>query len=199
VCQRGRWTRQEVEAGCQPGGQVGRSGYVMTDQVGDADSFGAFMAGASPALLRFGYVLTGDRHRAEELVQGALVATLRRWRHVHADGPHAYVRRAMVNAHTSAWRKLRREMPLPDGYDPVSTIGDPTQYDDIDRLVRAMRKLPARQQAVIALRYYEDLSEAETAQVLRCAPGTVKAHASRALRTLRKDLEADRTLEGNPS
>ncbi len=157
------------------------------------------MAGSLTSLLRFGYVLTGDRHRGEELVQTALVATYRRWRHVRADGPHAYVRRAMVNSHTSLWRRTRREAPMPEGYDTTSIIGLPSDYDEADSLLRAMRVLPPRQRAVIVLRYYDDLTEVETARVLSCSVGTVKSHASRALRSLRTELDRHQSLEETTS
>ncbi|MDX6227742.1 MAG: hypothetical protein QOI76_1132 [Frankiales bacterium] len=164
------------------------------------DSFAAFMGAALPALLRFGHVLTGDPHRGEELVQAALVTTYRRWRHLRREEPHAYVRRAMVNAHTSLWRRHRRETQLPEGFDPISAGAGPADYDDVDLVLRALRVLPPRQRAVMVLRYYDDLSEAEIAHALGCSPGTVKSQASRALRTLRREL--DRTahaLEGTPS
>ena len=164
---------------------------------GRDDTFPAFMAAALPSLLRFGYVLTGDPHRGEELVQSALVTTYRRWRHLRHEEPHAYVRRAIVNAHTSLWRRHRREAPLPDGFDPPARADGVTRYDDVDQVLRALRVLPPRQRAVIVLRYYDDLSEAEIARTLGCSPGTVKSQASRALRTLRRELEnADHALEG---
>ena len=167
----------------------------MTPLAESEGSFEEFMAGSLAGLLRFGYVLTGDRHRADDLVQAALVATYRRWRHVRADGPHAYVRRAMVNTHTSMWRRTRRETLMPEGFDSVSGSGNPSAYDEADELVRVMRVLPARQRAVIVLRYYDDLTEAETARVLGCSVGTVKSHASRALRSLRTELETRHAIE----
>lgn len=161
------------------------------------DSFTTFMRAALPGLLRFGHVLTGDQHRGEELVQSALVATFRRWRHLRQDEPHAYVRRAMVNAHTSLWRRHRRESPLPDGFDPVGGGPGPTAFDDVDLVLRALRVLPARQRTVMVLRYYDDLSEAEIAQALGCSAGTVKSQASRALRSLRRELDhTPHALEG---
>ncbi len=164
------------------------------------DSFDAFMAAALPGLLRFGFVLTGDQHRGEELAQAALVTTYRRWKKLRHDEPHAYVRRAMVNAHTSVWRKHRREAPLPPGFDPVARGASPGDYDDVDLVIRALRALPSRQRAVMVLRYYDDLSEADIARTLGCSPGTVKSPASRALKTLRRELDrADHALEGTSS
>jgi RNA polymerase sigma-70 factor (sigma-E family) len=151
--------------------------------------FEEFASAALPGLLRFGHVLTGDPQRAEELVQQALVSTWARWRRIEHDQPHAYVRRAMVNTHTSWWRRSRHEAPLPVGYDLAAPqIG---ALEERDRTLTALRQLPPRQRAVIVLRYYEDLSEADIARVLDCSPGTVKSQASRALRTLHTLLSPD--------
>ena len=152
--------------------------------------FEQFASAALPGLLRFGHGLTGDPRLAEELVQQALVSTWGRWAKIRHDQPHAYVRRAMVHHHTSWWRRARREMPLPDWYDRVEPRS--SAVEDRDRTMAALRRLPSRQRAVIVLRYYEDLSEAEIADVLGCSPGTVKSHASRALRTLENLLSDDR-------
>ena len=158
------------------------------------------MGAALPGLLRFGYVLTGDAHRGEELAQTALVTTYRRWRHLRHEEPHAYVRRAMVNAHTSLWRRHRRETPLPERFDLPSPHSGPVAYDDVDQVLRALRVLPPRQRAVMVLRYYEDLSEAEIARTLGCSPGTVKSQASRAMKALRRELDrVAQSLEGSTS
>ena len=157
--------------------------------------FEQFAAAALPGLLRFGHVLTGDPLRAEELVQQALVSTWVRWRKIEHDQPHAYVRRAMVHTHTSWWRRSRFESSLPAGFDAAAPHGP--DLGERDRTLAALRLLPPRQRAVIVLRYYEDLSEADIAKVLGCSPGTVKSQASRALRTLREHLAPD--LESSPT
>jgi RNA polymerase sigma-70 factor (sigma-E family) len=157
------------------------SGYV--------EDFEEFAVAALPALLRFGVVLTGDRHRADDLVQTALVKTMRRWPHIDHSQPTAYVRRAMVNAHLSWFRARSRESRIPDTFDPAAPGDASASYDDQDQLARALAVLPARQRAVVVLRYYEGLSEAEIAEVLGCARGTVKSQASKALRTLRRALD----------
>jgi RNA polymerase sigma-70 factor (sigma-E family) len=157
--------------------------------VTDDESFESFMAAALPALLRFGHVLTGDPHRAEELVQAALVKTYQRWARVDRATPQAYVRSAMVNTHTSWWRRGRREGSLPPGFDVASAASAVRDYDDRDLALRALQTLPSRQRAVLVLRYYEDLSEADIAATLGCSTGTVKSQASRALRTLRSRLD----------
>ncbi len=153
--------------------------------------FEQFAAAALPGLLRFGHVLTGDPLRAEELVQQALVSTWQRWKRIEHDQPHAYVRRAMVHTHTSWWRRSRRESPLPVGFDVARGPDLASLSAERDRTFNALRLLPPRQRAVIVLRYYEDLSEADIAAVLGCSPGTVKSQASRALRTLRTHLSPD--------
>lgn len=128
------------------------------------------MEAALPSLLRFGYVLTGDLHRGEELVQSALVTTYRRWKHLRLEEPHAYVRRAMINGHTSLWRRHRRETPMPESFDLTAGGAGPERYDEVDLVLRALRVLPPRQRAVMVLRYYDDLSEAEIAHALGCSP-----------------------------
>lgn len=155
----------------------------------DDESFESFMAAALPGLLRFGHVLTGDPHRAEELVQSALVKTYQRWGRVDQATPHAYVRAAMVNTHTSWWRRGRRESLLLSSFDLASAASPIGEYDDRDVALQALRSLPPKQRAVLVLRYYEDLSEADIATTLRCSTGTVKSQASRALRTLRSRLD----------
>jgi DNA-directed RNA polymerase specialized sigma24 family protein len=110
--------------------------------VTDDESFESFMAAALPALLRFGHVLTGDPHRAEELVQAALVKTYQRWARVDRATPQAYVRSAMVNTHTSWWRRGRREGSLPPGFDVASAASAVRDYDDRDLALRALQTLP---------------------------------------------------------
>ena len=150
--------------------------------------FDEFVVAALPGLLRFGVVLTGSRHRADDVVQTALVKTMRRWRAIEHDQPVAYVRRAMVNAHLSGWRRTRHETELPESFDLASRGDDTAAYDDQDQLARALAVLPPRQRAVIVLRYYAGFSEAEIAETLGCATGTVKSQASKALHRLRAEL-----------
>jgi RNA polymerase sigma-70 factor (sigma-E family) len=152
------------------------------------EDFEEFVVAALPGLLRFGVVLTGDPHRADDLVQTALVKTMRRWRSIEHDQPTGYVRRVMVNTHLSWWRGRRPESRLPDGFD-VADRGDASaSYDDQDQLARGLAALPPRQRAVVVLRYYAGLSEAEIAETLGCAPGTVKSQSAKAMRTLRRVL-----------
>ncbi len=146
----------------------------------DAD-FEIFVASRLPRLLKLGRALAGDEHRGADLVQDALERTLMNWSKV--DDPDAYVRRAMVNRSVSVWRKLRHERPLPERDDAGSQGRLDRPHDH--ELFAAVRQLPPRQRAVIALRYYEDLSEVRTAEVLGCSVGTVKSQASRAMDKLR--------------
>jgi RNA polymerase sigma-70 factor (sigma-E family) len=155
------------------------------------EGFREFVVARGPALTRTAYLLTGDTVSAEELVQSALVKAAARWRRVSAAGsPEAYVRRIMVNERIGGWRRFgRREVPV--AAPPEAARRDDT--DAADRrldLASALAQLPARQRAVIVLRYYEDLTEVETAAALDCAVGTVKSQASAALARLRRLVPA---------
>jgi RNA polymerase sigma-70 factor (sigma-E family) len=137
-------------------------------------------------LLRTAYLLTGSRDAAEDLVQSALVTTMRHWRGV-AD-PMAYVRRAMVNQRTSLWRRVGSREVLTDMPPDRATPDGAAGRAERDELLGALGRLPARMRAVLVLRYWEDLSEEETARVLGCSVGTVKSQASRGLSRLRDVL-----------
>ncbi|NYI47546.1 RNA polymerase sigma-70 factor (sigma-E family) [Nocardioides aromaticivorans] len=152
---------------------------VATDR--DDAAFDAFVAARLPHLLRLGRALTGDEQRGADLVQDALERALVRWRRL--DEPEAFVRRAMVNRSISVWRKVRRERPL-EALDDTAVHDRPADHE----LLAAVRALPARQRAVVALRYYEDLTEVQTAEVLGCSVGTVKSQANRAMLALRRQL-----------
>jgi RNA polymerase sigma-70 factor (sigma-E family) len=162
--------------------------------VDDADAaradFASWMAARQGRLLRTAYLLTGDVHAAEDLVQTALAKLYLAWDRV-ADAPSvdAYARKILVNEHTSTWRRLWRHREVvtdTSSYDvPVAA----EQYDGVAAaLWDAVRGLPERQRAVVVLRYYEQLSERETADALGVTVGTVKSQASRALDTLRAHL-----------
>ncbi|MCW2778435.1 MAG: polymerase, sigma-24 subunit, subfamily [Frankiales bacterium] len=151
----------------------------------DDDAFSAFVAARSRHLLQAAHLLTGDRHRAEDLLQTALTRAYLRWDRIVDEDPEGYVRRTMVNAHIDWWRrKPWREQPtevLPD-----VGVEDSTGTADARRgLLAALAELSPRQRAVMVLRYFEDLSEAEIARTLGCSTGTVKSAASRATAKLR--------------
>ncbi len=150
--------------------------------------FEEFVLARTPALLRFGYLLTGDAARAEDVLQEALLKVHRHWTRLVSTGtPEAYVRRTMVNEYVS-WRRLRssREQPAEIPDEPTSEAPE-AGLAERDALWRAMARLPRRQRAVLVLRFYEDLPESEIAAVLGCASGTVRSLATRALHTLRSD------------
>ncbi len=147
----------------------------------EKEAFDAFVRARYPQLLRFGIALTGSADAAGDLLQDALERTLMAWHRLDAhDNPEGYVRRAMVNRNISIWRKRRRERLT----DTVPDRGYVDHHDD-GTMWEALKTLPPRQRAVLTLRYYEDLSEAQIAEVLGCSVGTVKSQASRAIAKLR--------------
>lgn len=149
-------------------------------RIEDREAFDAFVRARLSELLRFGRALTGSSEAGADLVQDALERTLLAWHRIDASDPEGYVRRIMVNRNISIWRKFGRERPT----DQVFDRGFEDQHLDID-LWRALQSLPARQRAVIALRYYEDMSEADIARTLGCSLGTVKSQASKGMAKLR--------------
>ena len=149
--------------------------------------FDEFVRTRSGALLRVAYLLTGDRHAAEDLLQEVLEQMYVRWRRVQAS-PEAYARRALINRSINRWRRRRRrpEQTL-DDHDVVTR----DHADDVAlrrAVVEALHDLPARQRAAVVLRYLEDLPTADVAAALGCSEGTVKSHASRGLARLRTAL-----------
>lgn len=151
--------------------------------------FGEFASSRASPLHRSAYLLCGDWHLAEDLVQDTLVKTYQHWSRVsRADNPDAYVRRILLNEARQRWRRRERDLPLPRFSDEPVT-GDATE--EIVRrqgLFQALLELPFHQRATVVLRYLEGLSERETAAALRCSEGTVKSQAARALASLRKFL-----------
>ncbi|MDO3701364.1 SigE family RNA polymerase sigma factor [Micromonospora sp. C28SCA-DRY-2] len=160
------------------------------------EEFRDFVAARSGALLRTAYLLTGDWATAEDLLQTALTKTYLAWKRLGGiEAIEPYARRVMVNTSTSWWRRRwHGERPtevLPEraGVDEIE------QQLDRDLLWRHLNALPARQRAVLVLRFYEDMSEAQTAALLEISPGTVKSQTSRALNTLRRRLGAEAALD----
>jgi RNA polymerase sigma-70 factor (sigma-E family) len=151
------------------------------------EAFRAYVAARSPALLRTAYLLTGSRTDAEDLLQTTLAKTYLAWdRIVEREALDGYVRRVMVNTQTSWWRRRKVTELVTD--DLPERPGGRDATDDLalhDALWTALSTLPKRQRAMVVLRYYEDLSEAETAHVLGVSVGTVKSTTSRALAKLR--------------
>lgn len=153
-----------------------------------ADEFHAFVTGRWHALVRTGYLLTGDHHAAEDLVQSALVRTHRRWDRIERrEAVEAYVIRTMINLQCNHWRRRRVGERLYAAIPEQLSREDHTSAFHLrEELWTALQALPTRMRAVLVLRYFEDLSEAETADLLGCAVGTVKSQASRGLDRLRQ-------------
>jgi RNA polymerase sigma-70 factor (sigma-E family) len=161
-------------------------------------SFEAFVEARSTALLRTAYLLTGDRGHAEDMLQTALLRTARHWARARA-APEAYVRRTLVNLARDRLRTLFRrphEAPLPP--DPELAGAADRALDRVPErrvLVPALAQLPARQRHVLVLRFVEDLTVEQTAELLGCSTGTIKSHTSRALARLRELLDAENLVE----
>ena len=150
------------------------------------EEFAEFVAAHHARLLQLADLLIGDRTRAEDLLQTVLIRTYLRWSTVRQASPLGYVRTALTNARTDWWRRgAHRERPvaaLPD----VSAAPDHAgQVVGRDAIQRSLATLTTRERAVVVLRYFEDLSEAEIAATLGIAPGTVKSACARALTKLR--------------
>lgn len=152
------------------------------------EGFAEFVLARQASLLRTAYLLAGHAQDAEDLVQTTLVKVVPQWHRIR-DNPEPYVRRVMVNENISRWRRRRWREHSTDDL-PESLAADP----DIAGLLAvrdALAALAPRQRAVLVLRYYEDLSEAEIAQQMAISPGTVKSHARDALDRLRAVLPRD--------
>ena len=159
----------------------------MARRVSD-EEFSEFVQGAWPGLYRTAYLLVGDRGLAEDLVQTALAKTYAAWPRVRdVQAAPGYARTTLVNT-AAAWfrrRSWRNELPTPELPEPPHERGHDADLTTRPTVLDALSQLPPRQRAVVVLRFYDDLSVAETARVLGCADGTVKSQTSRALDTLR--------------
>ena len=166
------------------------------------EEFRDFMHGRWPAMVRLAYALTGDQGHAEDVAQTAFARAYASWPKVRRTGnPEAYVRRIVINENLNRFRKHRVAERLTDTLpDSVSgalsgslaaagAVDATRQYDDRSALIAALQRLGPRQRAVIVLRYWLDLTEAEIAAALGCSVGTVKSQAARALATLRQSAE----------
>ena len=156
--------------------------------MGHVEDFTSFARDRSHALLRSAYLLTGDQHLAEDLVQASLARTYQAWRRI--DQPHnveAYARRVMYHLQVSRWR--RRQVPESITAEPPEPRGhgtDVTEASDVRLTLRAaLQKLPPKQRAVLVLRFFEDHTEAEAAELLNVRIGTVKSQTARGLAKLR--------------
>ena len=158
----------------------------------DAD-FDAFVAAHVRDLLRTAYLIAWDQVEAEDLVQECLFKVARRWPRVRSmDQPRAYARRILINLATDGARSRARrrvELEPPSASSAERSVDPLAALDTHAELVDALGQLPPRQRAVLVLRYFNDLTEAQAAEVLGCSPGTVKSNASRGLARLREVSE----------
>jgi RNA polymerase sigma-70 factor (sigma-E family) len=160
--------------------------------------FTEFVVNRSHALLRAAFALTGDRHAAEDLVQQALAKAFLRWRRIEGE-VEPYVRRILYHDSATRWRRRtsRPETSMPQPPD-VTLVNDGSEDTHLRLLIRrALLDLPPRQRAVLVLRYLEDRSVEETAEILGCRPGTVASQTSRALAKLRGLVPQAALLEMN--
>ncbi|MFB4273761.1 MULTISPECIES: SigE family RNA polymerase sigma factor [unclassified Nonomuraea] len=154
------------------------------------DGFREFVLARQQALMRTAYLLTGDAHLAEDLLQSVLIKVVGQWGKLSRGGsPEAYTRKALVNQYISWRRRPRFELPSAE----VPERGVSSDESALDRIVlrQALARLGPRQRAVIVLRFWEDLTEAQTAEVLGCSVGNVKSqthHALARLRTIAPEL-----------
>jgi RNA polymerase sigma-70 factor (sigma-E family) len=180
---------------CDVTGEAAILDTTETEQAGPSrqQEFGQFMTARWPGLVRLAYGLTGDRWLAEDVAQAALASAYAAWWRVRrADDPDAYVRRILIN---TSRRRFRRRRVAEQAHEPQelanspladTAVADPAELiGERSALLAALRELPTRQRAIVLLRYWDDLSDAQVAAILGCSPGTVRSQASRALAKLR--------------
>jgi RNA polymerase sigma-70 factor (sigma-E family) len=164
------------------------------------EDFARYVRARQHALLRAAYLVCGDAHLAEDLLQQAFTKVALRWDRLRSENPDAYVRRILYRDAVSSWRRTRRESlveALPDQGRPDESA---SVVDRLD-VARALAALTPKQRAVVVLRYFEDRSEADTAEVLGVSVGTVKSQTHAALARLREqvpDLATTLTGRGQP-
>lgn len=169
----------------EPSGGSWPFNVVMND-------FDRFVATHVDDLLRTAYLIVGDEAEAEDLVQECLLRVARRWPRVRRmDQPRAYARRILVNLAVDGarGRARRRSELVPEAAERSTAVDPLPALDARAELLQALAELPARQRAVLVLRYFNDLTESQVAEVLGCSPGTVKSSASRGLARLREALK----------
>lgn len=161
---------------------------VNPDRTDEPTDYERFVAENSVALQRFAYLVIGNREDAHDAVQDALLGAYPRWATLVGD-PGPYLRRSIVNAHRTRWRRYRRETPVADAWVPTDATGGVDGVVDWLTLDRLSRQLPRRQRAALVLRFYEDRSFAEIAEVLGCAESSARSLVHRGLADLRQKLE----------
>ena len=157
----------------------------------DAGALGELYTRHVPAAIRFAYLLTGERPEAEDLAHEAFVRCVGRFSHLRArEAFHAYLRRAVVNLHTSGVRRsmIERDWLQKEGARKATAAAATIDLEAREELWRALAALPARQRAALVLRYYEDLSERDTAATLGCSVAAVKSLVARGSEALRSEI-----------
>jgi RNA polymerase sigma-70 factor (sigma-E family) len=168
---------------------VAHDGADGADRSHHEGEFDAFVAGSAGRLLGTAFLLTGDQRAAEDLLQETLLRVWSRWSRVRAaEHPLAYARRVLVNTSVSRWRATRTRIGGERLVAEPPETANASQPSRDDELWQAVLSLPPRQRAVMVLAYYEDLTDADTADVLGCTVGTVKSQRAKALRSLRAAL-----------
>lgn len=161
------------------------------EPVPEETAFAEWVAARGAALQRFAYLVTGSAGDAPDLVQEALARAYPRWAHLAQSGTaEAYVRRSIINASISGWRRTRRLVAV-DDVEPLARnhLADPADaIDDADQAWALCLSLPPAQRAAVVLRFYEDLSYAQIGVVLGCPEATARSHVHRALARLRERL-----------
>jgi len=156
-------------------------------------TFEEFLDLRLPALLRYATVLTCDPHLAEDIVQEVLARAQSRWARIAAaDVPEAYVKRMIINE-LASWKRRRAAGVVPMSHAALDVISAPradhaAEVDERDAMIRRIAALPVRQRIVVALRFYEGLSDEQIADLLGCRPATVRSHASHAMAALRATI-----------
>ena len=162
----------------------------MHERPEDIEAFRQFVHGSQSRIVRFADLVCGDRDRAEDLAQDAYAKAFANWRRIRDGYPEAYIRRCIENACIDWWRRGRwREGPTDAITDRPAGDDRPSESDQRADVMRALAGLTRRERMVIALRFYADLTQAQTAAELRCPVGTVKSLTARALAKLRECSE----------
>lgn len=150
------------------------------------EQFREFVAARTSTLMRIAYLLTGNQQDAEDLLQTALTRTASRFGSIRHADPEAYVRRILYNEQVSWWRRRARRRESRADQVPQPPVADPGTEVELRIVVRnALRQLPPRQRAVLVLRYFEDLPEADVADVMNCSVGTVRSQTHKAIAKFR--------------
>ena len=169
-------------------------------QASDEDRFTDFVRANTASLFRTAYLMTGDYQRAEDILQTAFVRIYQRWPRVDAmERPVGYARKVVVSQAVSWWQRRSSRESLLQPSDEPAWNGRVEDVAEHDRVWRAVLSLPPRQRAVTVLRYYEDLTEAQIAETLGMAPGTVKSHSHAANRRLAELLGEPMVVSGLPA